>query len=414
MLASPRGAELPGAVRESGWLGKSPATDDQIAQAERRLKIQLPPSYREFLRISNGWERTTQFIAEVWGTEKIDWFRKNHRDWIGAYTQPLQYGPRAEVPDQDYFGYGEHAADFRPAHLKETLQISEVGDDAVYLLNPQVIGHDGEWEAWFFANWLPGAHRYRSFAEMMQGEHSQFAGIEWKQPAGVIGELPDEYIGSPGSAKRRIKRRARPRQRKVLGKPANKWTVDELLGFLANPDFDIIHGDVIEGLEQLNDPRAVEPLLALVTRNHPESPSAAHALAHMAPDKLREPLLKLLREEGVRLYSFHTFASILAELNEQRAIPLLVEAIKDDRPENQHVAHLIGQHLAAFGKPGFDALVQLASNSRADVRQRAMLGLYYTNNPAARDVLQKMLGDPDPTIRQYAPTYLQLLPPKRK
>jgi hypothetical protein len=33
-----------------------------------------------------------------------------------------------------------------------------------------VVTPDGEWEAWFFANWLPGANRYRSFWEMLQTE----------------------------------------------------------------------------------------------------------------------------------------------------------------------------------------------------------------------------------------------------
>lgn len=52
--------------------------------------------------------------------------------------------------------------------------ISAVGDSAVYLLNPEVRTPSGEWEAWFFANWNPGACRYRSFWEMMQRECQSF------------------------------------------------------------------------------------------------------------------------------------------------------------------------------------------------------------------------------------------------
>ena len=47
-------------------------------------------------------------------------------------------------------------------------------DSAIYLLNPKVVTPDGEWEAWFFANWLPGAARYRSFVELMQAEYRSF------------------------------------------------------------------------------------------------------------------------------------------------------------------------------------------------------------------------------------------------
>jgi hypothetical protein len=158
VLASPLANQVPENVRETGWLGKPPATDQEIAETETRLGIPLPPTYRSFLAVSNGWERTTAAIGELWSARQIDWFRKANRDWIAAYTVPAKWGPREELPAEEYFAYGEHASDFKAGHLKEVLQISAVGDAAVYLLNPQVISKDGEWEAWFFANWLPGAH----------------------------------------------------------------------------------------------------------------------------------------------------------------------------------------------------------------------------------------------------------------
>ena len=61
---------------------------------------------------------------------------------------------------------------FRSAEIG--VQISGRGDSAVYLLNPEVRTQSGEWEAWFFATWSPGAHRHRSFWEMMQKEYRGF------------------------------------------------------------------------------------------------------------------------------------------------------------------------------------------------------------------------------------------------
>ena len=61
----------------------------------------------------------------------------------------------------------------RNEYLRHTLEVSGEGD-GIYLLNPKVITADGEWEAWFFATWLPGARRYRSFWELMQDEYRQF------------------------------------------------------------------------------------------------------------------------------------------------------------------------------------------------------------------------------------------------
>jgi hypothetical protein len=50
------------------------------------------------------------------------------------------------------------------------LEISDTGDAAILLLNPEVVSDEGEWEAWFFASWLPGAGRFRSFEELMRFE----------------------------------------------------------------------------------------------------------------------------------------------------------------------------------------------------------------------------------------------------
>src|SRR5690606_3968544 len=56
--------------------------------------------------------------------------------------------------------------DFRP--LASTLQLSDKGDAAILLLQPERVGPDGEWEAWFMASWIPGAYRFPSFWEMAQ------------------------------------------------------------------------------------------------------------------------------------------------------------------------------------------------------------------------------------------------------
>ena len=63
--------------------------------------------------------------------------------------------------------------------LPFTLQVSaeEEAGSAVYLLNPQKVSEDGEWEAWFFAHWVPGVNRYASFWELMQAERDSLVYI---------------------------------------------------------------------------------------------------------------------------------------------------------------------------------------------------------------------------------------------
>jgi hypothetical protein len=62
----------------------------------------------------------------------------------------------------------------RNEYLKTALAISEEGDAAICLLNPKIVTNEGEWEAWEFANWYPGARRFRSFREMMEARYREF------------------------------------------------------------------------------------------------------------------------------------------------------------------------------------------------------------------------------------------------
>jgi hypothetical protein len=161
-----------------GWLGAPGATEAQLAALEARLGAALPPSYRAFLQVSNGWGRTTPFIDHLWSSEEVDWFAVRNQDWVDAWTGAYSYAGEAlpTVPDATYLQYGEDqdCALLRLEYLQSALEISETGDSAIYLLNPQIVTPAGEWEAWFFATWLPGARRYPSFWELMQGEYRSF------------------------------------------------------------------------------------------------------------------------------------------------------------------------------------------------------------------------------------------------
>jgi hypothetical protein len=165
-----------------GWLGYAGATEAQIKTAEQRLGTALPPSYRKFLQASNGWRTTGPFIDRMWSTEQIEWFCVRHQQWIDAYVEVDDAPP---LSDAEYFVYGEkqYSAYFRTEYLQTALEISDEGDSAIYLLNPGIVTPEGEWEAWRFANWLPGAQRYRSFQEMMLAEREIFLRLKGTKKA---------------------------------------------------------------------------------------------------------------------------------------------------------------------------------------------------------------------------------------
>jgi hypothetical protein len=193
--------KLPPHVIQSGWLGFPGATEDQIIQAETRLGRTLPPSYREFLKVTNGWYLTTPFVYRLWSIEEVEWFAVRHQAWIDDFTarytrrHPMNRSLNGSgtcfrapsVPDREYLVYGEEqdCQTLRIEYMQTALEISDRADSEIYLLNPQVTTSDGEWEAWFFEDalpetdalfrdWRPGADRYRSFYELMQNEYRSF------------------------------------------------------------------------------------------------------------------------------------------------------------------------------------------------------------------------------------------------
>lgn len=154
------------------WLGESGATETEITLAEQRLGALLPPSYRDFLAISNGFDEIGPFIYKLYSVGEIDWFRVRNQDWIDAY----QLGD--DISPEEHLKAPEDCIRFRSAYLSACLQISEEGDSAVVLLNPEVINGDGEWETWFFANWNPGATRHASFRAYVESELNRIKYIQ--------------------------------------------------------------------------------------------------------------------------------------------------------------------------------------------------------------------------------------------
>ena len=136
-------------VRAAGWLGYSPATDDQISRVEARLGKTLPLSYRHFLEASNGFRQPGLMVWRMLPAEEVDWYRARNQRTIDTWK-----------PNED---------------LSNTLEISarERYGTAVFLLDAGVVDPAGEWEAVYFAHWIPGSFRYRSLWALMQWEYQQ-------------------------------------------------------------------------------------------------------------------------------------------------------------------------------------------------------------------------------------------------
>lgn len=164
----------PADVVASGWLGCPPASEEQIRAAEARICSRLPPSYRAFLQVSNGWRHLGHFHWKLWSADEIDWFRVRNQQWIDAYQEPAEGYDEVSEAEHRVYGPDQRDVDFRLAYLDSLLEVSERGDGVILLLNPEIVFEDGEWEAWDFGTWYPGAHRFQSFWDLMQELRSSF------------------------------------------------------------------------------------------------------------------------------------------------------------------------------------------------------------------------------------------------
>lgn len=157
---------------EAGWLGYPGATEEQLARVEIGLGVRLPASYRAFLAISNGWRLPGATIPRLWSTDEIEWLAVADPETVAVWRD----SEPSEPPDDEYFVYGDtqDSITMRARYLASCLLISErefIGT-VVFLLNPEVLTENGEWEAWILDHTLPGAQRYRSFRALIEHERS--------------------------------------------------------------------------------------------------------------------------------------------------------------------------------------------------------------------------------------------------
>ncbi|MHB8857270.1 MAG: SMI1/KNR4 family protein [Bellilinea sp.] len=149
--------------KQNLWIGYPGASEDQIAQAEDRLKTRLPESYREFLKLSNGWPTGGLYVTRILPVEEIEWVSARKRDWLEGWKLGAKLYTGRDDPSvfREMLGF-----DIRL--LESGLEISNE-DVGIYLLIPSLKSEDQEWEAWCFEG-ETGVKQYHSFWNLMQDE----------------------------------------------------------------------------------------------------------------------------------------------------------------------------------------------------------------------------------------------------
>ncbi|MEV7021517.1 SMI1/KNR4 family protein [Kitasatospora sp. NPDC093558] len=144
-------AEPTSEAARARWLGFEPASEEAVAAAEERLGRRLPPSYREFLAVTDGWRHAGSFVSHLGGTREASW----HEDSHGF---------------SEYYGDGE-----LDGMWERALQLDVESDLTYVLLDPQAVDEHGEWAVYCHKVWAADVPtRYDSFRAFMLAQYREF------------------------------------------------------------------------------------------------------------------------------------------------------------------------------------------------------------------------------------------------
>lgn len=153
----------------AGGLCFPPAGERRTAALERRLGTALPPSYRAFLQVSDGWRHAGGSVYLLAGTGDADW----HRDPMGMkalYEEQLD--ARSAPSEVLMAGMWERA-----------LRLSVDSDMTDVLLDPGDTDENGEWALYVYKGWSGEyPERYGSFAAFMREGHRKFVADQGDDP----------------------------------------------------------------------------------------------------------------------------------------------------------------------------------------------------------------------------------------
>ncbi len=181
----------------------------------------------------------------------------------------------------------------------------------------------------------------------------------------------------------------------TLGTVRARGTLDSWLKFKddSNPK---IREAVVNGLVQLGDPRAVEPLLQrLADADAGVRWTAADALGRLGDPRAVEPLLQRLgdKDEYVRW----TAADALGRLGGARAVEPLLQRLAD---ADKNVRRAAADALARLGDArAVESLLQRLGDKDEYVRRAAAEALGQLSDPRAVESLLQRLADADATVR---------------
>ncbi|MGW3109142.1 SMI1/KNR4 family protein [Streptomyces sp. NPDC001100] len=159
------------AARRARWLGFPAASEERIAAMEERLGRQVPPSYREFLKVSDGWRHAGGFVSLLAGTEDARW----HNNASGLADMFEEYLDEDTGPEE------RQESDL----WRRGLQLDVESDITYVLLDPEDVDEDGEWAVYTWSSWrAEPPERHANFLTFMRDMHREFHSLQARRSDG--------------------------------------------------------------------------------------------------------------------------------------------------------------------------------------------------------------------------------------
>jgi cell wall assembly regulator SMI1 len=126
---------------ENKWLGTKPASEDEIQLAEKRLGIEFPTDFKQFLSITDGFSAPNGIEPTFESINKIDFLKNIESFIIEAYSIDGIENVRKQ--------------------LEKSILIGGINQEQYFLLIPPNSKNE-KWKYWKFANWHPGEEEHES------------------------------------------------------------------------------------------------------------------------------------------------------------------------------------------------------------------------------------------------------------
>jgi HEAT repeat protein len=360
------------------WLGSDGAPEEEVAAAESRLGIELPPTYRAFLSTTNGFGPVGFFVRRLRPVEELVWLRDEDPELIAIWTEETQ-----------------------ESELAETLAVSDEYDGARVLLNPAIVDENGEWEAWFFAHWVPGAERHSSFWTLVEATHRSFVEqlrAERGEPTPRVApslEIDAEDRDGLIDALRRPRAEDRVEALRGLANLRDPAAVPAVIAILLNADEDdYVRQTAARSLGQLRDTRSADALIEILRLPYPGGPLPAPERGTPA----HEAVLGLK----------HAARQGLLQLGEL-AEPALAAALRDPNPLARSEVCRTLCYARTRAVAAFDLIAPLRTDPDPDVRMALVTHIEQLPDARKRELLLEARRDPVERVRARAAEALALL-----